>query len=85
VSKQVQPYVQNVEEARIIETAEMNLVTIFGAKSTIDGDQYCWLVGDNLQDGGAGFGKSPYLAALDFNKNFYRELSFKSAQGGRND
>lgn len=76
-------YVQNVDEARIIETAEMNLVIIFGAKLSIDGDQYCWLVGDNLQDGVAGFGKSPYLAALDFNKNFHRELPSKTAKEGR--
>jgi len=68
-------YVQRVDEARIIETAEMNLVTIFNAKLTIDGNQYCWLHGDNLQDGIAGFGDSPYLAALDFNKNFHRPLS----------
>lgn len=70
----ISDYVQGVEEARIIETAEMNLVIIFGAKLTIDGDQYCWLHGDNLQDGIHGFGKSPYLAALDFNKNFRTEL-----------
>lgn len=74
MSISVKPYVQNVEEARIIETAEMNLVIIFGAKLSIDGNQYCWLHGDNLQDGIAGFGKSPYLAALDFDKNFHKEL-----------
>jgi hypothetical protein len=76
----MQPYVQNVDEARIIQTAEMNLVIIFGAKLTVDGDQYCWLVGDNLQDGVAGFGKSPYLAALDFNLNFHRELPAKEGR-----
>jgi len=67
-------YVSGVDEGRIIETAEMNLVIIFGAKLSIDGNQYCWLHGDNLQDGVAGFGKSPYLAALDFNRNFHKEL-----------
>lgn len=67
-------YVQETDEARVIETAEMNLVIIFGAKLSIDGNQWCWLHGDNLQDGIAGFGKSPYLAALDFNKNFRSEL-----------
>lgn len=67
-------YVQRVEEGRIIETAEMNLVIIFGAKLSIDGDHYCWLYGEDLQNGVAGFGKSPYLAALDFNVNFRKEL-----------
>jgi len=70
----LQPYVQGVLEATIIERAEMNLVQMFGAKLTVDGDHWCWLYGDNLQDGIAGFGKSPYLAALDFNKNFHKEL-----------
>ena len=67
-------YVQQVDEGRIIETAEMNLVIIFSAKLSIDGGQWCWLHGDNLQDGISGFGKSPYLAALDFNVNFRKEL-----------
>lgn len=67
-------YAQRVDEGRIIETAEMNLVIIFGAKLSIDGDQWCWLYGEDLQNGIAGFGKSPYLAALDFNVNFRKEL-----------
>lgn len=70
----LQPYVIGVDEARIIETAEMNLVIIFGAKLSIDGDKYCWLVGDNPQSGLCGFGDSPYLAALDFNKRFHAPL-----------
>lgn len=76
------PYVEQVDAGRIIETAEMNLVIIFGAKLTIDDDQYCWLYGDNLQDGVAGFGKSPYLAALDFDRNFRKELPSVAAKEG---
>ncbi len=71
-------YVEQVENGRIIEAAEMNLVIIFQAKLSIEGDQYCWLHGDNLQDGIAGFGKSPYLAALDFNKSLHKELPSKT-------
>lgn len=35
-----------------------------------DGIQWCILYGENLQDGICGFGDTPYLAILDFNKAF---------------
>lgn len=35
-----------------------------------DGDQWCALYGDNLQDGVAGFGDTPNEAMRDFNKNW---------------
>lgn len=35
---------------------------------TKDGNQWCVLYGDNLQEGIAGFGDTPHLAILDFNK-----------------
>lgn len=37
---------------------------------SIDGNQWCALYGDNLQDGVAGFGDSPDLAMRDFDKNW---------------
>ena len=33
-----------------------------------DGDKWCALYGDNLQDGVAGFGDTPHKACLDFDK-----------------
>ncbi len=36
-----------------------------------DGNLWCALYGGNIQDGVAGFGKSPALAAGDFDKNWY--------------
>ena len=36
----------------------------------IDGNKWCALYGDNLQDGVAGFGDSPELASLDFDKQW---------------
>lgn len=39
-------------------------------KVSIDGNQWCVLYGENLQDGIAGFGDTLYLAILDFNKSF---------------
>ena len=70
---EISDYTQGILEGTIIESAEMNLVRLFNAKISIDGDMWCWLHGDNLQDGVAGFGKTPYLAALDFNKNFMNQ------------
>jgi hypothetical protein len=40
-------------------------------KIYLDGDKWCALYGDNLQDGVAGFGDSPALAFEDFDKNWY--------------
>jgi len=37
---------------------------------SIDGNQWCALYGENLQDGVAGFGNSPAQAMLDFDKQF---------------
>ena len=35
---------------------------------SIDGNQWCALHGDNIQDGGAGFGDSPEAAYADFDR-----------------
>lgn len=41
---------------------------------TIDGDKWCALYGDNLQDGVAGFGDSPAKALAEFDRAFYEDL-----------
>lgn len=43
-------------------------------KLMLDGDKWCALYGDNLQDGIAGFGSTPDEAMRDFDKSFYRKL-----------
>ena len=40
-----------------------------GAKLSKDGNQWCFLWGDNIQDGVAGFGDTIRDAALDFYNN----------------
>ncbi len=40
----------------------------------IDGNQWCALYGDNLQDGVAGFGDSPALAFVAFDKAWHTPL-----------
>lgn len=46
----------------------------FRPKLSIDGDHWCALYGDNLQDGVAGFGKSPADAMWDFDCNWSKAL-----------
>lgn len=41
---------------------------------SIDGNQWCALYGENLQDGVAGFGDSPDLAYRDFDMNWNEPL-----------
>ena len=48
---------------------------VFKPRLSIDGDQWCALYGDNLQDGVAGFGKSPADAMWDFDRNWSAALT----------
>jgi hypothetical protein len=67
----------------ISHAAQMGLVAIQDAAGSaqrpsvlfrpavfIDGNQWCALYGENLQDGVAGFGDSPAEAMWDFDKNW---------------
>lgn len=47
---------------------------VFKPKLTIDGDQWCALFGNNLQDGVAGFGKSPAEAMYAFDQAWWKPL-----------
>ncbi len=42
---------------------------------SVDGNKWCALYGDNLQDGVAGFGDSPAEAYADFDAQWTRKLS----------
>lgn len=48
---------------------------VFRPRLSIDGNQWCALYGDNLQDGVAGFGDSPADAMWDFDRNWSAKLS----------
>lgn len=54
----------------IVQEAEYALFAQLKPKISIDGNQYCVLLGENLHDGIAGFGDTLYLAILNFNKQF---------------
>ena len=47
---------------------------IFRPKIYIDGNKWCALYGDNLQDGVAGFGDSPSAAMYDFDLNWHKKI-----------
>lgn len=49
---------------------DMALVESLKPSITKDGNQWCVLYGANIQEGVAGFGDTPHLAVLDFNKAF---------------
>lgn len=46
---------------------------IFKPKLMLDGNAWCALYGDNLQDGVAGFGSSPAKAMEDFDRNWFKD------------
>jgi hypothetical protein len=43
-----------------------------------DGDMWCALYGENLQDGIAGFGETPAAACADFDKNWWSQKLSRS-------
>lgn len=50
---------------------------IFRPRISIDGNKWCALYGENLQDGVAGFGDSPSAAMADFDRAWTRALEAK--------
>lgn len=49
---------------------------------SIDGNQWCALYGDNLQDGVAGFGDSPHAAMWAFDRAWETKLPTAAASSG---
>lgn len=52
------------------DEASLNFFRLLKPKVTIDGNMYCVLYGENLQEGIAGFGETLMKAIYDFNKQF---------------
>jgi hypothetical protein len=48
-------------------------VVVFQPRLTRDGNMWCFLLGENLHEGVAGFGETPYLASYAFDKAFNGE------------
>lgn len=60
---------QHIELNRAVEMAA-SPTTHMRPRIFIDGNKWCALYGDNLQDGVAGFGNTPEHAAADFDHNW---------------
>ena len=58
-----------------IEREEINLFSMLKPKVSIDGNQWCVLYGENLQDGVAGFGDTLMKAIYNFNKSFHLPIT----------
>lgn len=55
---------------------------VYRPKISIDGNQWCALYGDDLQNGVCGFGDSPADAMRDFDKAWDTKLAKDRAQAG---
>lgn len=67
----------NIETNAAIEHARP--AVIWKPRVFPDGDMWCALYGDNLQDGVCGFGKSPDLATREFDRAWYEAAAIRTA------
>lgn len=68
-------YASVAVEAIRCATAEYERPSVlFRPRLFIDGNQWCALYGDNLQEGVAGFGHSPATAMADFDRAWSERL-----------
>ena len=59
--------------ALALEQEEYNLFSMLHPTLKKDGNQWCVLYGQDLQNGIAGFGDTPRLAILDWNKRWDKQ------------
>ena len=71
-------FLQNQEKLDyVITKSQLVFIETFNLKPYIDGNQWCILLGENIQDGIVGFGDSPFQAILNFNNQMYKSLKQK--------
>jgi len=62
------------EQTLIGEKLDLNIFSILKPSIKKDGNQWCVLYGENIQEGICGFGDTPYKAILSFNGEWYKSL-----------
>jgi hypothetical protein len=67
-------YYTQLEREIIVEKAEYNLVATLGLHPYPDGDMWCVLWGEDLQNGVCAFGKTPSEAVSNFNRTVNEPL-----------
>lgn len=72
--------VWNVQD-QFVNTAEClrEPAVLYKPKVFIDGDKWCALYGDDLQNGVCGFGDSPRNAMIDFNRAWDEKITVKES------
>lgn len=61
--------------ADIVMMEHIRPSVLFKPQLSLDGNKWCALFGDNLQDGVAGFGDSPALAMNAFDVEWVKEVA----------
>jgi len=72
-SSQVQHHneIQHQMKVEVLETEQqMVIMKMLKPKIYKDGNKWCVLYGENIQDGVVGFGDTPIKAIIDFNISF---------------
>lgn len=67
------PYYDEIFSHQLEESRLKRGVALVGSLNLIpvkDGNMWCYLLGEDLQSGIAGFGETPFLAAQDFEVAF---------------
>lgn len=52
---------------------DLAIIAALNLKPFTDGSKFCFLWGENIQDGVAGFGDTVHQAVKDFNVNFFSQ------------
>lgn len=63
--------------AAATEMRAMQVIATIKPVLSKDGDQFCYLLGDNLQEGIAGFGSTVAKAMYDFQRAFWNEKAVR--------
>ena len=63
------------EMSAAVQREEFNLFNLLKPTLMVDGNQFEVLYGPNPMEGVAGYGNTPYLAVLDFNKNWHQNIA----------
>ncbi|HEP8326530.1 hypothetical protein ACP3VF_10335 [Pseudomonas paraeruginosa] len=64
-----------MEEIKLAAVSQSEPSAIYRPKLSIDGNMWCALYGENLQDGVAGFGSSPAEAMDAFNRSWFEHIA----------
>ena len=72
--------IEHEERMKAVQVyTDLAIISLLKPKITRDGDRWCVLLGDNVQDGICGFGKTPHEATIDFNQNWYNQSATPGA------